>query len=73
MYIRVKVHTKAKKEKVVELGEHRFEIFVKEKAEQNRANERLREILAERYQTSPKQIRFVSGQHRPNKIFIFEE
>lgn len=68
MYIRVHVVAGAKKEKVEQKAKDLYDIAVKEKALQNRANIRVREIIAELYNSTPKQVRIISGHHRPTKI-----
>ncbi|MDQ5901732.1 MAG: uncharacterized protein QG580_447 [Patescibacteria group bacterium] len=72
MYIRVRVVPAQKRELVKETGEKRLEIRVKEKAEQNLANKRVTEILAEKYGVSLGKIRLVNGHHHPVKLFSVE-
>jgi uncharacterized protein YggU (UPF0235/DUF167 family) len=69
MYVRVAVYPNNKKEEVNTLGEQRFEIKVKEPAERNLANVRVRELLAEVYKVEIKQVRLVSGHQNSRKIF----
>lgn len=69
MYIRVVVYPSAKKEEVINTGEQRFEIKVKEQALRNLANTRVIELLALHYQINPKLVRIVSGHHSSRKIF----
>ena len=69
MYVRVSVYPSAKKEVVLNIGDNRYEIRVKEPAERNLANARLIELLAVEYKVSPKSIRIVSGHHSSRKIF----
>lgn len=72
MYIRVRVFPAQKSELVKEVGENRLEIRVREKAEQNLANKRVMEILAEKYGVSLGKIRFLNGHHHPIKLFSVE-
>jgi len=44
-----------------------FVISVRDKAEGNRANERIKEILAEYFKTG--NVRLIHGHHSPSKIF----
>jgi uncharacterized protein (TIGR00251 family) len=69
MYVRAVVYPSAKKEVVLCTGEHRYEIRVKEPAEQNLANTRVIQLLALQYQVRAKDIRIVSGHHSSRKIF----
>lgn len=73
MYIRVEVYPGTKKERVSEVGENRLEIWVKAPAERNLANQRAREILADKYQKSLAKVRIVSGHHSPRKIFSIDD
>lgn len=68
MYIRVTVYPGAKKEKVTVLGEHRLELMVKEPAERNLANERVRALVAREYRVSVAAVRMISGHHGQRKI-----
>ena len=72
MYIRVKVFPGQKKELVKEVGENRLEIHVKEPAERNLANERVKELLAGRCGVSSKKVKLVNGHHHPVKLFSVE-
>jgi len=47
----------------------RAEIAVKEVAEGNRANERVRELLALHFRVDKTKIRFVSGMRGTSKLF----
>ncbi len=68
MYIRVRVAAGAKRESFEPSSEDSFLVSVKEPAEQNRANKRVLELVAEHFGIEPKQIRIVSGHHSPGKI-----
>lgn len=68
--IRVKVFAKAKKEKFVPpSGEanEMFEIFVREPAQKNLANFRVRELVAEYFGTTLSDVRILTGHHSPKK------
>lgn len=73
MYIRVHVVTQAKKEFVRAEKSDILSISVKEPAEQNRANIRVRELVAERYGILPKEVRIVSGHHHTSKILFIPD
>lgn len=70
MYIKVKVIAGAKKEKIDKKSEDHYEIWVKEKAENNRANERILAIFRHLYIDMI--IRIVSGHHSPSKILSLD-
>ncbi len=73
MYIRVSVYPNAKKEELIENGQDKCEVRVKEPAERNLANSRVMEILALQYRKNKKSIRLVSGHHSSRKIFSIED
>jgi uncharacterized protein YggU (UPF0235/DUF167 family) len=73
MYVRVAVYPGSKKESVTPQGEHRFEMKVKEPAERNLANVRVKELLAEVYKIEVKQVRLVSGHQNSRKIFALPD
>ncbi len=68
MYVRVVVYPGGKKEVIVQTGDHRYEIRVKEPAERNLANSRVIEMIALAYSVNPKTVRIVSGHHTSRKI-----
>lgn len=70
MFLKVKVKTSARKENVEKSKDDTFSISVKEKAENNTANERVIEILKEYLHI--KRARIVSGHHKPHKIVEVE-
>jgi len=72
MYIKVHVFPGSKREKIIEKGEL-YELHVKEKAEMNRANKRVREIIAERFSVQEGGVRMLSGHRSPKKLFSIDE
>ena len=68
MYIKVLVHTSAKKELLKEISPDHFEISVKEKPIQNMANRRVIAIVAERFNVSLKKVKIINGHHSPSKL-----
>lgn len=68
MYIRVRVSAGAKRELFEQVSEDSFLVSVKEPAEQNRANKRVLDLVAEHFGIEPKQIRIISGHHALGKI-----
>lgn len=72
MYIKVKVKTGSKKEAVKKLSKDRFEISVREKAQRNEANLRVREIIARELGLSLGKVKILTGHHSPSKIFTVD-
>lgn len=70
MYIKLRVITEAKEEKVEELSSDSLRVWVKEKAEQNRANKRVLELVKTYYKAT--RITLVNGHHNPSKIVSLE-
>ncbi|MBP6948649.1 MAG: DUF167 domain-containing protein [Candidatus Pacebacteria bacterium] len=66
MYIKIKVVTDAKQEKIEKIEEDSWRIWVTFPAENNAANRRILEILHNSFED--KAIRIVSGHHSPSKI-----
>ncbi len=73
MYIKVRVFPKSKKESIKEVGENRFEIKVKEKAERNLANKKVLEIIAKYFDINSKDIKIVNGHQHPSKLISIDD
>lgn len=71
LLIKVKVLTERKKEYFLEVKTHTYAIGVKEKAENNEANQKVLEILREHFPYA-RTVKLISGHQRPNKIFAVE-
>ena len=69
-YLKVKVHADEKKNKIVQKSEDSFEIWVKAPAEQGRANEAVRTILAEHIGVPENKLSLIKGATSPAKIFL---
>lgn len=67
MFIKVFVTPDAKREKVEEKDKS-FLISVKEPASQNRANQRVREIIATRFQKPVGKVRILTGHRSRAKM-----
>ncbi len=72
MYIRVRVKAGARKETFIETGDRAYAIAVREPAERNLANGRVRTLLSLHFGFSEGRIRLVSGHHSPQKLFVLE-
>lgn len=73
MYISVHVVADAKRESVESLPKGRLKIAVKEPAERNLANKRVRELVAAHYLLPLNKVRLISGHTSPAKIFDIEQ
>lgn len=73
MYIKVKVTVNAKKETFEKINQDTFKISVKQKAERNMANNRIKEILSENLNLPLSKFRLISGHTSPSKIFSIQE
>ncbi len=69
MYIRVNATAGAKREKIERISPDRYEIAVREKAERNMANTRIKELLAVELGIPVGKLRLISGHQSPHKIF----
>lgn len=69
MTIRVKVKPGARREKFEDRGGGVFAIAVKEPAERNAANTRVRELLASHFRVRVGNVRMMSGARSGNKTF----
>ena len=72
MYVKVHANPGAKKESVTKENESVYQISVKEPAERNLANGRIRELLCQEFGLEKGRVRMISGHHSPNKIFSIE-
>ncbi len=68
-YVRVEVTPSAKKESVIQTDDKTFSIAVKEPAERNLANMRVREVLAKHLEVPQASVRMISGHRSRRKIF----
>jgi uncharacterized protein YggU (UPF0235/DUF167 family) len=69
MYIKVHAVPGAKKELVIKRADDLFDIAVREPAERNLANSRIRELLAGALGVPPGKVRLVTGAQSIRKIF----
>lgn len=72
MFVRVHVVPDAKKEKVTKESDTVFQIMVKEPAERNLANGRVRQLLAEAFGVAVGKVQIVTGHRSPTKMFDVE-
>lgn len=69
-YIKVKVHAGEKKNKLIQKAPDTFELWVKAPAEQGRANEAVRTLLAEYLNLPENKLSLIKGATSPAKIFL---
>lgn len=69
-YIKVKVHAAEKKNRLEQKTPDSFEIWVKAPAEQGRANEAVRAVLAEHLGVPENKLSLIKGATSPAKIFL---
>ena len=72
MYVRVHVIPGARKERVVREEGNVFQISVREPAERNMANGRIREILAQELGVPVAQVRMLTGHRSSSKMYSVE-
>jgi len=68
MKISIKVKTKAKEEKVRQLGKNNFAVFVKALPIEGKANEAVIRLLAKYFKVPKSSIEIISGHKSKNKI-----
>lgn len=68
MLVSVRVRAGARKESVEKTGDNRYRIAVREEAEGNRANDRVRTLIALEYAVPTTRVRIVKGHHSPGKV-----
>ena len=68
MLIHVKIHPDSKENKIVKKNDTSFIVYVKEPAEDNRANKKMIEIISEEFGIIKSKVKIVTGHHQPSKI-----
>jgi len=66
--VKVKVTPGASKELINEIGENMLEVFVREPAQKNMANNRVRDLIAAHYGAPTSSARIETGHRSRNKI-----
>lgn len=69
-YIKVKVHAGEKKNRLEQKSPDSYEIWVKAPAEQGRANEAVRAVLAAHLGLPENKLSLIKGATSPAKIFL---
>ncbi len=70
MYIKVKVITESRKEEIKKVKDDHYDISIREKAENNKANNRILEIFRDLYPNVS--IKIISGHHSQSKILSID-
>ncbi len=73
MKIIVKVKTKAKEEKVVEIGDNSFEVYVKQIPEKGKANTAVIKALAKHFKIPQANISIITGKTSRQKIITINK
>jgi uncharacterized protein (TIGR00251 family) len=73
LLIKVKVFADSKKDGIIKRKDAEFEVRVKEKAKEGRANRAVIKILANYFKIEESMIRLIKGFKERNKIFEIKE
>lgn len=65
--IHVKVKPESREEKIFMISPDRIEVSIREKAENNKANEAVLKLLAKQFNVEEKQIIIIKGRNQRNK------
>lgn len=68
MYIRVHVNPGARKGRVMKIDDTTYQIAVKEPAERNMANTRIREILSDEFNVPISEVKILTGHRSSSKM-----
>jgi hypothetical protein len=68
MYLKVKVHPNSKTDKVIQKSQGWFEVFVRAKPVEGKANEAVLNLVAEFLKVPRSQVRLIRGAMAHNKI-----
>jgi uncharacterized protein YggU (UPF0235/DUF167 family) len=69
MYIKVKAKPDTRKDSIKKESDNVYQISVKEPAEQNQANEKIRAMLAMEFGVTKRQVRLITGHRSLRKTF----
>lgn len=72
MYVHVRVIPGAKKEKITKKSDTEFEMLIREPAERNLANQRIRELLAQEFSVEIGSVRMLTGHRSQSKMYTIE-
>lgn len=69
MEVRVRVTPGGRRERVTKLSETELQVVVREPAERNAANSRVREIVAETFGVLPRSVHIRTGHKSHTKVY----
>ncbi len=69
-YIKVKVHAGEKKNRIEQKAPDSFEVWVKAPAQEGRANEAVKVLLAQTLGVETKELSLIKGATLPAKLFL---
>jgi uncharacterized protein YggU (UPF0235/DUF167 family) len=72
MYVKVHATPGARKELVTKQSDTEFHIAVRERAERNMANKRIRELLAEAFKVPLSDVRILTGHRSSSKMYSID-
>lgn len=68
MLIHIKIHPESKADSIEAKNDNSFVVKVREKAERNAANRKLRELLSQHFKVDLGKVKIITGHHAPSKI-----
>ncbi len=68
MLIHIKIHPESSRDEVIGKSDHSYIVHVKEKAERNQANIKMRSLLATHFRVDLGKVKIVTGHHAGSKI-----
>lgn len=72
-YIKVKVHADEKKNRLLQKAPDSFEVWVKAPAQEGRANDAVRAVLAQQLDVPENKLSLIKGATSPAKIFLLRD
>lgn len=72
MYLRVHVLPGSKREVLTKESDDTWRVSVREEAERNQANQRVRELIAEELGISVSAVRILTGHHSRSKLMSID-
>ncbi len=73
MIVRVRVNANASRETQITISDNKMQISVREPAEDNRANDRVRSMLAIHFRVPERNVRLLRGLRHPSKSYEIED
>ena len=71
--VRIKAFPGAHKERIIATGEHTYDMYVREPAQHNMANIRVRQLVAQVCGVPVERVRMQSGARSRSKTFVILE